>query len=759
MDTMGHPLFQGESTGWIDNLMTYPPRLSILVKEMFDVFGIVTPMGEMQTAGSHWQGFPDQHGHGSSGRRWLDTFHPMDRQQGIEALSQAIATGQTRELACHLRLNDAAYHLVHLRFLPVCNASGAIDEILVVGINLSRQVQTEEMGEAQVQLAVKASGVGTWEWNLVTDELVWTDQKRALFGLPPGTPASNERFLQALHPDDRERTHQRNMQAIAAKQEYQKDYRTIWPDGSIHWLTDRARVICDETGKPTHVVGATLDITELKRKEAQLQATNNEVTTILESITDAFLSLDSQWRYRYVNKRMEAYLGKSREEILGKSIWEVVPALLGTPFEHHYREAMKGGQAVQFEAFHPVFRRWVETHAYPTPDGLSIYFHDIGKRKRAEEALRESDARFRRLMDSNIIGMITTDREGNILEANDAFLSLLGYTREDLVAGKLTWTNVTAPQAQARDREAMNETLRIGVIKPYEKEYLTKEGKRVPVLIGRALFRWEGSSPLFLCFVLDLTARKEVERQKDLFLGITGHELRTPLAALKGTLQLIERRLRRTIRKGEEFSPDMVPLLEGMQRYIAEGVRQVDIQTRFINDLLDVSRITAGTLKLSLRHCDLVPIVRKTVEDLRVAAPDRQLLLAMADGTPVRVLVDPDRISQVVTNYVTNALRYSPPEKPIYIGVFAQETMAHGWVRDEGPGLSEEAQKKIWDCFHQVKEVPAQSGSEKGLGLGLFICQTLIEQHHGEVDVESTPGKGSTFWFRLPLAQEETTRV
>ena len=182
-------------------------------------------------------------------------------------------------------------------------------------------------------------------------------------------------------------------------------------------------------------------------------------------------------------------------------------------------------------------------------------------------------------------------------------------------------------------------------------------------------------------------------------------------------------------------------------------MRQIDIQTRLINDLLDVSRITINTLKLKLRRCELGSIVRETVKDWRVIAPERSLLLEVPAHPAVHVLADRDRISQVVSNYVTNALRYSSPDQPIRIGLTTEEDVARVWVRDQGPGLSAEAQKEIWQRFHQVREVPVLSGSGKGLGLGLYICQMLIGQHQGEVGVESTPGEGSTFWFTLLLVQ------
>ncbi len=242
------------------------------------------------------------------------------------------------------------------------------------------------------------------------------------------------------------------------------------------------------------------------------------------------------------------------------------------------------------------------------------------------------------------------------------------------------------------------------------------------------------------------------ERQKDLFLGITSHELKTPLAALKGTFQLVQRRLKRLHMGADPVPPEVSAFLADLSERLTDSIRQVDAQTRLINDLLDVSRITTNTLQLSPQRCDLSGIVRVAVEDVRVTAPERSLLLELPEHSPVMVCADQDRIAQVVTNYVINALRYSSPHQPVHIGLTVQGDVARVWVRDRGPGLTEEEQKDLWQRFRQVKGVPVQSGSGKGLGLGLYICQTLIAQHRGEVGVESTPGEGSTFWFTLPLA-------
>ncbi len=614
---------------------TTDPRFLAVMQESADIFCILTPRGEVQEVSPSWQNFTGQEENEYRGRGWLEAFHPADQPQIEEMLIQTVASGRSSEHTCQMRRYDESYRLMSWRLIPVREPSGAISELVASGTDITMEELAKQMSEAQMQLAVKASGVGMWDWDLITRQMVYTDQMAVYLGLSPDTSASDERVRACLHPDDRKRVERMHQRILAEKTEYSTEYRTIWPDGSMHWLLARGRGIYDAHGKPTHLLGACMDITELKQ---------------------------------------------------------------------------------------------------------------------AEEALRESEARFRRFVDSNIIGIALVDLEGNIREANDALLELLGYTREDLIAGRMQWTTMTPPEYQARDVQAGEEELATGTFMPFEKEYVAKDGKRVPVLTGGTRLRQVGSLPLAITFVLDLTARKELERQKDLFLGMTGHELKTPLAVLRGTLQLGQRRLKR-ITTTEHVSPEWKTFVQDLTKELEDSVRQIDVQTRLINDLLDVSRIMTNTLKLELRRCELGSIVRETIKDLRIMAPERSLLLEVPEHLAVHVLADRERISQVVSNYVTNALRYSSPDQPVHIGLTTKEDVARVWVRDQGPGLSAEAQKDLWQRFHQVREVPVLSGSGKGLGLGLYICHMLIAQHQGEVGVESTPGEGSTFWFTLPLVQ------
>jgi hypothetical protein len=350
-----------------------------------------------------------------------------------------------------------------------------------------------------------------------------------------------------------------------------------------------------------------------------------------------------------------------------------------------------------------------------------------------------------------LIGIVVSDLEGIIHEANDAYLDLIGYTQEEVVTSQVNVLQMMAPEYEARAAQAVKDVLVTGVAYPFETEVMTREGRRVPLLVGGASFRKVDSTQLVVSFAVDLTARKELEQQKDLFLSMIGHELRTPLTILKGTLQLLGRRAKRLVATTTQFSPEVSTFVSTLLKELATAERQVNVQTRLVNDLFDVSRLTAGSLSLTRQPCDLLALVRETVDDLRRMAPERTLVLDLPTQASIPVLMDQGRIKQVLTNYLTNALHYSDPEQPVAIGVIRQNGKARVWVRDQGPGLSKQAQKEIWQRFRRGDDLPARSSPAQGLGLGLYICQALIQAHQGEVGVESRPGIGSTFWFCLPV--------
>ena len=267
-------------------------------------------------------------------------------------------------------------------------------------------------------------------------------------------------------------------------------------------------------------------------------------------------------------------------------------------------------------------------------------------------------------------------------------------------------------------------------------------------------------------------ALREANFRMDEFLSIASHELRTPLTTIRANVQLIERRLRSLLLAADTESADdqgarvaagtleaaLTQRLESLQLLLNRTDRQTLRLDRLVGDLLDVSRIQAGNLDLRLEPCDLARVVREAVEEQRASWPERRLTLALPAG-PLAVMADADRIGQVVTNYLTNALKYSPAREPVAVVVRVEHARAKRGqprvrvrVRDHGPGLLADEQARIWERFHRVPGITLQSGSGVGLGLGLYIAKTIVERHGGTVGVESAPAAGSTFWFTLPLA-------
>ena len=179
-----------------------------------------------------------------------------------------------------------------------------------------------------------------------------------------------------------------------------------------------------------------------------------------------------------------------------------------------------------FNCFWELTGVWLAMRTYPARDGITVFMTDITERMQMEEALRKSDAKFRRFAEANVSGMHVGDAEGRILEANDSFLNMLGYTREELERGEINWHAVTPPEYLAISEHALQEARNTGVFQPFEKEYVTRHGKRIPVLLTGTTVGEDTEK--YIVFVIDLSKQKELEKQRERFLHLVSHELRTP---------------------------------------------------------------------------------------------------------------------------------------------------------------------------------------------------------------------------------------
>ncbi len=240
--------------------------------------------------------------------------------------------------------------------------------------------------------------------------------------------------------------------------------------------------------------------------------------------------------------------------------------------------------------------------------------------------------------------------------------------------------------------------------------------------------------------VRDITASKEAERRVNEFYSTVSHELRTPLTSIRGALGLLE---------GGKAGP----LSDRGKHLVEMGRRECERLVRLINDILDVRKIEAGKLELKTEKLSPSAVIDTTLEMLSSFSDSRQVQLRAHIGCDDNILADKDRLAQILTNLISNAVKFSPANGEVVVSTVKLDDMVRFSVTDSGEGISKENQRKLFKLFQQVDS--SDSRQKEGTGLGLAICKALVEQHGGAIGVESEVGKGATFWFALPIQEEE----
>jgi len=378
------------------------------------------------------------------------------------------------------------------------------------------------------------------------------------------------------------------------------------------------------------------------------------------------------------------------------------------------------------------------------------------ERQRAEATLSERDRSVRRLVESNIIGVFFWNTAGEITEANDAFLRLVGYTRQELLSGTVRWPNMTPQEYREADARAIAELLEAGAGTPYEKEFIRKDGRRVSVTIGAAFL--EGSQQHGVAFVLDLTERRQAETEREArqvaeaanqakseFLANMSHEIRTPMNAILGMSHL-------ALQSG--LNPQQL-------NYVQKVHRSAESLLGIINDILDFSKIEAGHLDIEHISFDLGDVMDNLANLLGMKADEKnlELVFVLPPNLPHALVGDPSRLGQVLLNLGNNAVKFTEQgEVVIEVQILERDadSVRLGFeVRDTGIGITVEQMSRLFRPFSQADS--STSRRFGGTGLGLAISHHLVRMMDGQLGVDSTLGQGSRFHFsaRLGLGREQ----
>lgn len=319
----------------------------------------------------------------------LNHLWPADIAQARFArLREVVETGQPVEFEDE----RSGFHFLHC-FYPVKEIDGTVTGVAAFSRDITKMKQSENdlrEQEEMFRLALTAGRAGAWSWDLKPGTLKWSDEYYSLFGYEPGSvEPSLEVSLNRIHPDDLPRIKEIAHELMEEGKQNDEVHRVIWPDGSIHWIRSISQGFYDEQGRLYRLAGLVFDKTEQKEAEIKLQAAHQRTIEILESIGDAFYSIDEQFCFTYVNRRAGILWGKDPEDLIGKQIWNVFPMFLKTEAYPKINQAMRDRRPDQFETYSEFLDQWVDVHLYPTDHGLSVYFQDITRRKQMEQDLRK----------------------------------------------------------------------------------------------------------------------------------------------------------------------------------------------------------------------------------------------------------------------------------------------------------------------------------------------------------------------------------
>lgn len=413
----------------------------------------------------------------------------------------------------------------------------------------------------------------------------------------------------------------------------------------------------------------------------------------------------------------------------------------------------KGGEAITIDfSIKPVLDDYGKV-LYLLPEG-----RDMTEQKRAQENTTASEQHLKALLTCLAEGVYQIDLEGNLVYMNGAAERILQYQENELLGKNMhsiihdqsdaqhsqpSQASVPQPSTGQRSQPTgdfkllrvveKGEELRIS-----EDWFRRKDGSIVPVeYVGSPLMQNGEVKGAVIAFQ-DITTRKEAEKRVSEFYSTVSHELRTPLTSIRGAMRLLE------AGKGGE-------LTERGKHLTTMGRIECDRLVRLINDMLDIRKMEAGKLALRYGEFDAVDSARQAIANLQAYADEHRVSITLKPTPPIQLNAEKDRFTQILTNLVSNAVRFSPLDSEVIVSleVIATEQALTVSIQDKGPGIKPADQRRLFKVFQQLDATDARR--KGGTGLGLAICKSLVEQHGGKIGLTSAEGEGATFWFTLPL--------
>ena len=650
--------------------------------------------------------------------------------------------------------------------VPICDEGGKVTGIVVMAQDITERKRAENIlreSEERFSSAFEFAPIGM---ALVALEGRWVKVNRALCELVGYSEAEllARTFQEITHPDDLAADLENVRRLLAGEiRFYEMEKRYIHARGHFVTILLNVSLVRDAQGQPRYFIAQIQDITERKRTEAALQESKRFLRSTLDALSSHIAILDERGTIIEVNAQWNHFARENNfmaSHGVGDNYLKVCDSASGN-FSKEAPEVADGIRAViagQRDEFHleypchsPKEKRWFMVRVTRFEGGGSVRVvvahENITERKKAE-------ARFRLLVDSNAQGVFFWNTRGEITGANDAFLHFMGYSLEDMESGRMNWTALTPPEYADLDRRGVQEVITKGNCAPYEKEFIRKDGVRVPVLIGAAVF--PDSPDNGIAFTIDITERKKLEIQLiqsqkletvGKLAGGFAHEFNSILTAILGQSELLLGDLPAgspLIKNAIEINKAADRAARLTRQLLAYGRKQF-LQT----EILDLNRAVAGMESIfhNLMGGDVKVLI----------VPDPSLHAVKADA---------GQIEQVIVNMAINARDAMPNGGKLTLETanvsFDAESVgrypelkpgdyAMLAISDNGTGMSDAVKARVFEPFFTTK------GVGEGTGLGLSTCYGIIKQSGGHISVYSEQGRGSTFKIYLPQVEAQKT--
>jgi PAS domain S-box-containing protein len=489
---------------------------------------------------------------------------------------------------------------------------------------------------------------------------------------------------------------------------------------------------------------------DLERTQQALKESEEQSRSILETASDAFIAMDQNEFITDWNRQAEVIFGWSHQEAIGRRLSEtVIPARYQTPHSTGLQRFLATGigpvlnKRVELTALHRDGREFpVELTVWPIQSGqayrFNAFIHDITERKQTEEAIRQSEQRFRTLTTHAPVGIFLTDAEGDYLFVNKRWCEIAGITPED--ATGRGWAEALHREDRQRVSDEWYTAVQAGREVASEYRYQPRQGEAIWVYSSAVALRDDtGQITGYLGTVTNITERKQAEQMKSDFVSFVTHQLRTPLAGIKWLLELAA--------EEGEVPPETLS-------YIQDARESAERLITLVNDLLDISRLERGKLTITPQEIQLGALTQSVLEEVGplIQEQGHRLSVISADSIPP-VLMDQQLMRQVILNLTSNAIKYTPPNGEIAIEIGREGSHLRWSIHDSGIGIPKEALPRLFEKFYRAEN--ALTVETEGTGLGLYLVRLILEQCAGRIWCESEEGKGTTFHFTLPLPEKD----